>query len=379
LQDLTRRAADAGIDDDLIIPVLYKACRYHDRVYALPLTPWSVALYYNKEIFAEFAGELEEAGYSADRPPRTLDELRGYANIIHRRDAQGEIELMAFLPGFPETVGWFWNAWALWFGGSFRDGEAGEFRVDTDAYLRGYGWVRDYARHFGIRDVLRFESGMANFNSPDNPFMIGKLAMVQMGPFFANMIRKYAPDIDYGVAPFPTVDGREVGFCALDVLTIPKGARHPDEAWAFMEWLYTSAPIAVPSGKAEPQYGYDYFTVKTDTGMLRRPMPLLRPVEWLCWAHYKNGPLVSPSPGFIESHPNPAIDVHERATRGPHAHTVPPLPNWTELLVEFTAAYRDIWSSEVDVGTRLGACQERIDVLVDQARRRLQRHGTEYP
>ena len=49
------------------------------------------------------------------------------------------------------------------------------------------------------------------------------------------------------------------------------------------------------------------------------------------------------------------------------------------LGLSITAAYRDIWSSEVEVGTRLGACQERLDVLVDQARRRLQRHGTEYP
>ena len=65
--------------------------------------------------------------------------------------------------------------------------------------------------------VLRFESGLANFNSPDNPFMRGKLAMMQQGPWFANMIRQYGPDIDYGVAPFPSADGGETSYCGQDV------------------------------------------------------------------------------------------------------------------------------------------------------------------
>ena len=108
-------------------------------------------------------------------------------------------------------------------------------------------------------------------------------------------------------------------------------------------------------------------------------MPPLKPVEWLCWMHYKNGPLLEPSPGFISSHPNPAIDVHDRVTRGPRAFTVPPLPNWTEILSEFVAAYRDIWRGGADVRERLQECQERVDVMIDQAKLRLARDGVAYP
>lgn len=379
LQALDDRASQAGINDELIIPAMYQACRYHENLYALPLTPWTIALYYNEDLFAEFADELRKAGLDPDRPPRTLDELSAYARVIHRRGPDGEIELLAFLPGTPETVGWCWDSWALWFGGSYVDETTGEMRVDTEPYLRGYGWVQDYARQFGIRDVLRFESGLANFNSPDNPFMIRKLAMLQQGPFFANMIHQYAPDINYGVAPFPTHDGSEVGLIRLDVLAVPTGARHTDEAWAFMDWLYTSEPIVVPSRTGEPEVGYEYYMATTESGPQRRPMPPMRPVEWLCWAHFKNGTLLDPTPAFLTSHRNPAIDVHERMARRPSTHAAPPLPNWKELRIEFVAAYRDIWAGSHEADSRLKECQDRIDALVVQAKRQMRRHGAEYP
>ena len=43
------------------------------------------------------------------------------------------------------------------------------------------------------------------------------------------------------------------------------------------------------------------------------------------------------------------------------------------------AAYRDIWAGAADVRTRLEACQQRIDVLVDIATREQQRYGDRYP
>ena len=379
LLPLDARAAKAGIDGTKIIPVYYEQCRYHDRLYGLPLTPWSLALYYNKGIFAQYRDALAKAGYSADRPPATLDEFMGYCRVLERRSPSGEIESMGFLPGVPETVGWYWGTWGLWAGGSFTDPRTGLACIDSAEFVRGYEWVRDFARTFGQRDVLRFESSLANFNSPDNPFMKGKLVMMQQGPWFANMIRQYGPDIDYGVSPFPTSDGREMSYCGQDVLVIPNGARHPEEAWAFIEWLYTSPPILVPSGESEPQFGCEYCLVATPGGQQRQPMPALRPVEWICWNHYKNGPLVDPSPAFIETHPNPGVAVHERVARSPLAQSDPPLPNWFAVLDEFVAAYRDIWAGTPDVRGRLRTCQKRIDALTDIARREQQRYGDRYP
>jgi ABC-type glycerol-3-phosphate transport system substrate-binding protein len=379
LQPLGARAAAAGIDGRQILPVYYDPCHYHGELYALPLTPWSLALYYNKGLFREFAGALADAGYDAERPPRTLDELLGYCRVLQRRDAGGQLDLLGFLPSKPEAIGWYYHTWGLWCGGTFADPRDGRARVDAPPFVRGYTWVQDYLHTFGLQDVLRFESSLANFNSPDNPFMIGKLAMMQQGPWFANMIRQYAPQLDYGVAPFPTADGSEISYCGQDVLVIPTGARHPDQAWAFVEWLYRSPPIHVSSGHAQPEPGFEYYVARTPAGPERRPMPRLRPIEWICWAHYKNSPLVAPSEEFTATHPNPGIAVHDRLARSPLARTEPPLPNWTELLAEFAAAYRDIWGGRAAAEERLRAAQERIDALQQLAARGLARYGEPYP
>jgi hypothetical protein len=209
--------------------------------------------------------------------------------------------------------------------------------------------------------------------------MIGKLAMMQQGPWFANMIRQYAPDLDYGAAPFPTYDGNEVGFCGQDVLIIPAAARHPNEAWEFIQWLYTSGPVHVPSGKDDPQIGYEYYRERTVADPVRRPMPPLRPIEWICWVHYKNSPLREPSRTFMDTHPNPVVEVHDRLARGPNARTEPSLANWNELRGTFEAAYADIWGGRADVRMRLMECQRRMDVLSELARRQLARYGESYP
>lgn len=379
LQPLDDWAAAAGIGGETLIPIYYEMCRYHGKLYGLPSTPWSLALYYNKGLFREFAAELRAGGHDPERPPRTLDELAAYGRIIQRRNARGDLDLMGFLPAAPETIGWYWHFWGVWSGGTLFDPAVGRMRVDTDAFIHGYEWVRDYAGQFGVRDVLRFESSLANFNSPDNPFMSGRLAMMQQGPWFANMIRQYAPDIEFGVAPFPTIDGRETSYCSGDVLCIPTGARHPREAWQFIAWLYNGDPIVVPSGEPEPQPGYEFYYADGPAGRERRPMPPLRPIEWLCWNHYKNGPLLEPSEAFLATHPNPGVEIHERLARSELAMSDPPLPNWIELRDEFGAAYRAIWGGGADPAQRLRACQTRLDALTEIARRELARYGEPYP
>ncbi len=377
---LDERAAAAGITADMLIPIYFEPCHYHGRLYGLPLTPWSIALYYNKDLFAEFGEQLRAAGYDPNRPPRTLDELAGYSRVIHRRDKNGDITLMGYLPGAPApSIAWYCHTWPIWFGGSFYDADAQTVPVASDISIRAHEWVRDFEQQFGVADVQKFESGLSNFNSPDNPFMSGRLAMMRQGPWFANMIRQYAPNLNWAAAPFPTHDGSEISFCGQDVLVIPDGAHHPDEAWAFIEWLLTGPPVNVPSGQATPQRGYEYYEARTPDGIERRPMPPLRPIEWICWIHYKNSPLVNPSPEFIETHPSPALAIHERLARLPGAQTEPGLPNWIQLSSELIQTYADIWATGAPVRPRLESCQQRIDTLIELARRQQARLGEQYP
>ncbi|NIR02910.1 MAG: extracellular solute-binding protein, partial [Gemmatimonadales bacterium] len=57
------------------------------RMYALPTTPASLALHWNKRLF-------REAGLDPERPPRTLEELDRYADLLTTRDEEGGLVQM---------------------------------------------------------------------------------------------------------------------------------------------------------------------------------------------------------------------------------------------------------------------------------------------
>ncbi|MCB9850616.1 MAG: extracellular solute-binding protein [Phycisphaerales bacterium] len=379
LTSLDERARSAGLRDGALLDIYEHACEYHGELFALPLTPSTIALYYNKDALAEFADALRDAGLDPERAPRTIAELDAYADIIQRSDARGDLELLAYLPGTAGSFAWFWQTWPIWFGGRLYDASQKRMLVDQPAFIDAYTWVSKYAERFDRRRVARFEAGLGNFASPDNPFISGHLAMVRQGPWFANTIRQFAPDIHYGVAPFPTIDGVPRAYYEEDVITVPRGARHPDEAWSFIEWLYTAPPQHYSPPDGSTGMGYEYYESRADGKTVRKPMPPLRPIEWLCWMHCKNNPLRNPDPAFVETHPNPAIEVHEALARAEHADTVPPLPNWAEIENEFVAAYADIWAAGPPVRERLRECQRRIDILTKLTETRLARHAVAYP
>ena len=106
---------------------------------------------------------------------------------------------------------------------------------------------------------MDFKNGLGNFDSPENPFLSGKIAMDQQGPWMANYIAHLKPAFSevkvpiarqwelkdrrsntvWGVAPFPTaVPGlTNVSYNSFDALMIPSGARHPKEAFEFMAFV----------------------------------------------------------------------------------------------------------------------------------------------
>lgn len=379
LLPLGQRATDAGISPDDIIPVYYEQCTYRGELYGLPLTPWSLALYYNLDVFAENAEALRAAHLDPTRAPRTTSELLAYSRVLARRDERGVLTRMGFIPGHVGNIGWYWYTWPLWFGGHFTACESGVLVGNAPEWKAALSFIREFADTFGGNDLGRFESGLSNFNSPDNPFMIGKLAMMQQGPWFANMIRHYAPTLRYAAAPVPTVDGEPRSYVGQDILIIPRGARHPQAAWTFIAWLYTSPPVRVPSGEVEPQPGYEYYTHRAGDRTEHRPMPPLRPIEWLNWIHYKGSPLRHPDPTFTATHPNPVIAVHERLARLPGAVGDPPLPDWLELREAFHAAYLDVWRGSAAPGPRLDRLQRRMEQIHETTRKSLARYGETYP
>jgi len=331
LEPLDLRLKAAGMSRDDYIPVFWDMCAHRGSVWALPTTPATVALHWNKRLF-------REAGLDPERPPKTIAELDEFAEKLTKRDASGGLAQVGFLPQEP---GW-WNwAWGFWFGGHLWDGKA-TITASDPHNIKAFQWIQSYSKKYGTDDIRRFASGFGNFSSPQNAFLSGKMAMELQGVWMHNFIDMYAPGMEWGAAPFPSaVPGLEnVSVADSDVIVIPRGSKHPEEAWEFIKF------------------------VQSQEGM-----------EILCMGQRKFSPLKKVSASFWEKHPHPYIKLFRDLAESPNVVALPKMGVWREYQRELTNAFDRVRLGSAEPEPALGTVQERIQASLDRERRRLIARG----
>jgi ABC-type glycerol-3-phosphate transport system substrate-binding protein len=330
---LDELAAANDIRREQYVPVFWDIGVIRGKLYSLPSTPATIALHFNRKMFVE-------AGLNPDRPPETTDDLLDYAEKVTVRGQNGRLDKSGFLPTEP---GW-WNwSWGYFFGGRLWDGE-GRITINEAENVRAYDWTQVFAKRYGAGALQTFRSGFGNFNSPQNGFMAGKVAMVSQGVWMYNFITKYAPEMDWAVAPFPYPTGRpDLAMPTIadeDVLCIPRGAKHPEEAFEFIKF------------------------VQSQKGM-----------ELLCMGQKKQTPLRKVSPEFLANHPNPYVDLFIKLSYSPNAATTPKLGVWPEYESEINAAFDSIMLNEKTPQQALDEVAKRMQPKLDTYLRRLRQRG----
>lgn len=325
-------------------PVYARMCQHAGRIYGGISTPATIALHWNKTLF-------REAGLDPDRPPRTLQELDEFSRRLTRRDpTTGALLQVGFLPQEP---GWWPWIFCYWFGGKLFDGRNITFATDPHnvAMMR---WVADYTKFYGLEQLVPFASGFAGqWASPESGFFSGKVAIIFQGVWFNNYIRQYKPGLDYGVADaWPTaVPGIEnFAMAEADMLVIPRGAKHPQEAWEFIKYMNSANPNA-------------------------RSREELQGMELICYLQQKNSALREWSPFFTQHHPHPQIGIFRKLSESPNAQCVPDIGIWTEYQRETLAAFADVRLLRATPEQALNAAQERLEQSWARHRRSLERHG----
>ncbi len=308
-------------------PVYADMCSYRGTVWALPSTPAVTGLHWNKALF-------REAGLDPERPPQTLRELDEFAEKLTKRDPKtGELLQIGFLPQEP---GWWTWAFPLWFDGQLMDGD--RITAQTPENEASFDWVQSYSRKYGLDAIKSFTSGFGNFSSPQSAFFSGKVAMVLQGVWLNNFIRQYAPGLEYGVTGWPATPRgvKDFTIADSDVLAIPRGSKHPDEAWEFIKYVSSTNPKA--------QRREDL------TGM-----------ELLCYLQEKNSPLKEWSPFFEQHHPHPHIDLFRALAASPHAASIPKIGIWEEYRREITNVFEGVRLLQSTPSAALDYCQARVE------------------
>jgi ABC-type glycerol-3-phosphate transport system substrate-binding protein len=190
LEPLEEGARAHGITEATYKPICWKTCTMDGHLYALVSTPAAVALIWNKKLFAQRATELRAAGLDPERAPRTLDELDAYAKVLTKLDERGRFIVAGYLPTEP---GWYLDQTHLWFGGRFWDADNKRFTLTDERVVKAFEWVQSYSTRYGKQATSDFRSGAGHFDSPQNPFLAGTVAMVLQGPWMANVIYKAKP------------------------------------------------------------------------------------------------------------------------------------------------------------------------------------------
>ncbi len=348
LEDLAR---ERGIGEGFYKRVYWEGLNYNGHLWGLMSTPAAVALHYNKRMFHDGAPALRAAGLDPDRPPRSIEELDRYADALNVFDPDhpGRLVHAGYLPSEP---GWYMAYQSYWFGGNLFDEATGRFTFTEPANVRAYEWVQKYSRKLGREAITDFRSGFGSFNTTQNAFLVGKVAMEQQGPWMANYIYNLQPKMsevnvprsqefslpdrrenyEWAVAAFPSaVPGlQDVSVCDFDLLAIPRGAKHKREAFEYIAYVNRQEVM-----------------------------------EKLCALHCKNSPLAQVSEKFIKTHPNPYIDVFERLSSSPNARGVPKVPIWPQVSDELGVMAQSVISLQSEPGPALAEAQQRMQAKYD--------------
>lgn len=322
----------SGIRADQYVPSFWAPGVIRGKLYSLPSAPATIALHYNREMFAE-------AGLDPDRPPRTAEELASVADRLTRKK-NGRLLVSGFLPTEP---GW-WNwMWCPFFGGRLWDGK-GKITINEPASVRGFAWAQGFAERYGAAAISTQKGGFGNFSSPQNGFMSKQIAMEAQGVWMYNFIDKYAPKLKWGAAAFPHPADRpdlaDPTVSDEDVLAIPRGAKHPKEAFEFIRYVQS------PKG-----------------------------MEMLCLGQKKQSPLRKVSPEFWAKHPNPAIRLFDRLGYSKNAFSTPKLGIWKEYDDEINAAFDAIMLRRKTAQQAMDDVAARMQPKLDTYLRRLRQRG----
>jgi len=211
--------------------------------YGFPKDSSTLVLFYNKKHF-------EEAGLSG--PPTTWEELREYSKILTKDGRYG-------LGVAPELARQMFMIEA--YGGKVVD-EDGKAAFATPEALQGLQLVID--QH--LIDKTSVQPTEVGSGWGGEMFGQEKVSMVLEGNWAIPYLDNNFPDLEYGTAEVPTVNGKKVTMAYTVAYVMNKQSKHKEEAWKLIEFLtgkegmkiWTSKGLALPTRKSvAAELGYD--------------------------------------------------------------------------------------------------------------------------
>jgi multiple sugar transport system substrate-binding protein len=208
-----------------VSPGHLQVATWEGRLYGVPLYADVSALFYNKDLFGK-------AGLDPDKPPRSLAELRAYADKI---TALGGDIKGYYLPGSCAGCNIFTVGPLMWASGAkIESSGPGDEPLVGEGVKQVLQFERDMVKSGNVHESNRAENG-ETFHLQ---FGSGKVGMMGTGNFNITLAREQNPNMKFGIALLPGMkEGSSASFIGGDLLVIPKGSKRVDDAIDFMKFL----------------------------------------------------------------------------------------------------------------------------------------------
>jgi multiple sugar transport system substrate-binding protein len=224
--DLSAQGADAIKGEFFAAP--WSAGTYNGKQYSLPFVTDTRMLFYNKAAF-------KEVGLDPAKAPVSWDDLWAAADKLDKKNGK-TLERVGFHPGNDFALWVLNNKTTLW------NADMTKPQVNNPVAIETLEWMKKWNDRYTNEAYTAFK---ATFQGGANDaFITGKVAMRVDVATFAAQIKKYAPNMEYGMVPVPTKDGKQhpaTSWAGGFGIEIPANAKNPKEAYAFAKYLATEA------------------------------------------------------------------------------------------------------------------------------------------
>ena len=222
-----------NFDTTVFFPALWSEMKWQGLIFGLPARTASFGFFCNSHLF-------REAGLDVTKPPKTWAEVESYSKKLVRYDENNQITQLGFIseygfsPGHGDLSTVIVQAWQL--GAEISVDNGARVSLTNPAMIQALEWVTNFSKEYDMDKVRAFIAGFGY--AEQHAFISDKVAMMMLPNTYTDYISDYRPDMKYTVSLIPTFPGKlSASASGSWWLGIPKGSKHPREAWEFMKYM----------------------------------------------------------------------------------------------------------------------------------------------
>ncbi|MBU0722052.1 extracellular solute-binding protein [Patescibacteria group bacterium] len=251
LNSLKNNFVDA-VYQDVVIPTLdEKTKQYKQKVYGLPLSVDTLAMYYNKDLFNN-AGVAEPPVYWNNIFQQDVKKMT-------KQNDKGEIIQSGASLGGANNIERYSDILSVLM---MQNGSVMMDDSDQVLFNRTPAAFKDQKYNPGL-EALRFYT---DFNNPSkevyawnknldnslNMFTQGKLGIMFGYAYHLPIIKAQAPKLNFSIAKLPQIEGNTpINFANYWIETVSNKSKHTDESWDFIQFETQADQVKTYLAKAK--------------------------------------------------------------------------------------------------------------------------------